>query len=246
MPPPPHPPPAEEAREPYCRDGSCCQQRRVARAADWRGRGSSLGSHGSGHQGDVLLRVVLHVAAVLGVVLRAEDVRQRGQRLDALLLRLDDGRGPRALRLALERAQVDHLAGLLGRLLLGVVLLAPPQVLRVAVRLAHVLEAHVDALLDLALAVHLVHLDTHRALSDVPDHTRAAVVELERHALVLRSVRDDVHALTHLEGAHVRREPDHTLLAEPAREEIARARAHAARLLACVTHRGRVDLRELG
>lgn len=70
----------------------------------------------------------------------------------------------------------------------------------------------------------LVDLDADGALGDVPDATGAAVVELVRHALVHRAVHLDVDVLADLVRAQVGGERDVTLLAEGAREQVARPR----------------------
>ena len=71
----------------------------------------------------------------------------------------------------------------------------------------------------------LVDLDADGALGDVPDATGAAVVELVRHALVHGAVHLDVDVVADLVGAEVGGERDVALLAEGAREEVARPRA---------------------
>ena len=71
----------------------------------------------------------------------------------------------------------------------------------------------------------LVDLDADGALGDVPDATGAAVVELVRHPLVDGAVHLDVDVVADLVGAEVGGERDVALLAEGAREEVARPRA---------------------
>ena len=73
----------------------------------------------------------------------------------------------------------------------------------------------------------LVYLDADGALGDVPDATGAAVVELVRHPLVDGAVHLDVDVVADLVGAEVGGERDVALLAEGAREEVARPRAQA-------------------
>jgi hypothetical protein len=71
----------------------------------------------------------------------------------------------------------------------------------------------------------LVDLDADGALGDVPDAAGAAVVELVRHPLVDGAVHLDVDVVADLVGAEVSGERDVPLLAEGAREEVARPRA---------------------
>jgi hypothetical protein len=71
----------------------------------------------------------------------------------------------------------------------------------------------------------LVYLDADGALGDVPDATGAAVVELVRHPLVDGAVHLDVDVVADLVGAEVGGERDVALLAEGAREQVARPRA---------------------
>ena len=59
------------------------------------------------------------------------------------------------------------------------------------------LDAHVDALDDLLLAVDFVDLDTNGPLAHVPNLARAPVVKLVRHALLLRRAADNVHLVSH-------------------------------------------------
>lgn len=65
-------------------------------------------------------------------------------------------------------------------------------------RREHVLEAHVDALLDDAAIHWLVNSHTHRPLGHVEHYTGAPVVVLERHTLVLGRVDLHVYVVTAL------------------------------------------------
>jgi hypothetical protein len=78
---------------------------------------------------------------------------------------------------------------------------------------------------DLSAPYLLIDLNADGALGDVPDASRAAVVELVRHALVDGAIHLDVDVVADLVGAQVGGERDVTLLAEGAREGVARARA---------------------
>ena len=71
----------------------------------------------------------------------------------------------------------------------------------------------------------LVDLDADGALSDVPHAAGAAVVELVRHPLVDGAVHLDIDVVADLVCAQVGGERDVPLLAEAAREEVARPRA---------------------
>jgi len=144
----------------------------------------------------------------------------------------------RALGGALERRGGALHARRLGLRLERLVRLDAIEVAQHRARWLHVLDAHVNALDNLPLPVHLVDLDADGTLVDVPDLAGAAVVELVRHALLLRRVGDDVNHVAHAvrthEGRHIGVVP---LGAEPLREEVARARAVASRALMRRTHR---------
>merc|ERR1719463_393576 len=99
-----------------------------------------------------------------------------------------------------------------------------------ALRGDHVLHAHVEVLVDDAAVDLLGHADADRALGDVVDLARAAVVVLEGHALDLGRVALDVDVVAQRVLGHVRRHLDHAPLAEGPREHVARARAAAERV----------------
>ena len=114
-----------------------------------------------------------------------------------------------------------------------------------ALRGDHVLHAHVEVLVDDAAVDLLGHADADRALGDVVDLARAAVVVLEGHALDLGRVALDVDVVAQLVLGHVRRHLDHAPLAEGPREHVARARAAAERVRHGVLSPLRVALRWL-
>ena len=143
-------------------------------------------------------------------------------------------------------------AGLLGLLLqLGVLLDAVQEVVA-ALAMLDVLNANIDALGDDSVAHALVHDHADGGLGDVvddagfsinrpsvstsiaryarPTSLNLPVVELERHTTVLRRVTLDVHDVADLVRLHVRGQVDRALLAEIAREEVARARAQTKRV----------------
>ena len=108
-------------------------------------------------------------------------------------------------------------------------LLAQKELL-LALRRAHVLDTHVQALADKTVAHLLVQLDADRAARHVPHAARAAVVVLVRHALVDRAVDDNVHEVAHLVRVQVGRQRRQAVLPEVLRELSAGASANTKRV----------------
>ncbi len=90
---------------------------------------------------------------------------------------------------------------------------------------AHVLDAQVDALAQLAVAHDLGDFDADRALVHVENDAGAAVVVAVRHAAGLRRVALDVHVVTALERRQEDGQRGDTLRLERLAEAVARARA---------------------
>lgn len=103
-------------------------------------------------------------------------VCDRCNRLGLVVLGAD---GPLLSRLDGLPLEVHLLAALLGLALLGSVLLHSDQELLTGTGKTDVLDADVDALLDVAVADLLVEDDTNGGLGDVVDDTGLAVVDLE-------------------------------------------------------------------
>mmetsp|Transcript_31967 Transcript_31967/g.83642 ORF Transcript_31967/g.83642 Transcript_31967/m.83642 type:complete len:213 (+) Transcript_31967:270-908(+) len=142
-----------------------------------------------------------------------------------------------ALGLTLESGSGGRRARLLGSRLDRLVRLDALQVARLRARRPHVLHAHVNALDNLPLAVDLVDLNADRTLADVPHAASTAVVELMRHALLLRGVGNNIDHVANLVFPHEGRQAGvATLCAELLREEIAGTRAVASRTLVSGTH----------
>ena len=97
--------------------------------------------------------------------------------------------------------------------------------LLLALGLADVLDADVDALLEDAAVDELVHTDTDGGLGNVEDDTGAAVVVLVGHTLVDGGISKDVNIVTDLDGHHVLGEVDGSLLPEVLGEHVAGTRA---------------------
>ena len=117
--------------------------------------------------------------------------------------------------------EVDPLSGSLGLLGLGVVILDPVEKLVTARGVFDVLDADVDALLHLALAVDLVDDDANGAGGNVVDDTRLSVVRLVGHTALDGTVCLDVDNVAHVVLLHVRSEGDDTLLPEGPGEHVA-------------------------
>jgi hypothetical protein len=83
----------------------------------------------------------------------------------------------------------------------------------------------VDALLHDARAHQLVDLHTDGALGHVPHDTSLTVVELVRHALLLRAASLDVDNLAELESGEVGAGLQDTVRAVVAAKQLARASA---------------------
>ena len=97
--------------------------------------------------------------------------------------------------------------------------------LLLALGLADVLDANVDALLKDAAVDELVHTDTNGGLGNIEDDTGAAVVVLVGHTLVDGGISEDVNVVTDLDGHHVLGEVDGSLLPEVLGEHVAGTRA---------------------
>ena len=121
--------------------------------------------------------------------------------------------------------QVNLLPTLTGSLLGGFVGLNTGDDLLLALGLADVLDADVDALLEDAAVDELVHTDTDGGLGNVEDDTGAAVVVLVGHTLVDGGISEDVNVVTDLDGHHVLGEVDGSLLPEVLGEHVAGTRA---------------------
>lgn len=99
------------------------------------------------------------------------------------------------------------------------------------------LDAEVDALLEVAVADDLVDDDANRRRGHVVHDAGAAVVVLVGHALLLRRVGLDVDNVTDAVDLEERRQGDRALGLEVALEHVARARAETER----VRHGERLD-----
>lgn len=115
--------------------------------------------------------------------------------------------------------------GLGGLDLGGLVLDLAAEDLLLALGLANVLDADVDAFLEDAAVHELVHADSDGRLGDVEDDAGAAVVVLVGHALVNGGIGEDVDVVSHMDGHEVLGEMDGSLLAELLSEHVARTRA---------------------
>ena len=85
----------------------------------------------------------------------------------------------------------------------------------------HVLNAHMDALLNDATSDLLVDNDTYCTLGDVPHLSSAPVIVPIRHTLVDCAVGNNVHMISNLVGGKVRRHRRETILSERFLEQIA-------------------------
>ena len=121
-------------------------------------------------------------------------------------------------RLSRKALQAHLLGSLLG--LDGVVLLHTVQVLLSALGRQDMLDLHVDSLLDDAVSHLLVHLHTHSGLGDIKNDSSASVVTLEGHTLVNSSVGHNIDVVTYVIAAHVRRERNHSVVAESSLEHV--------------------------
>jgi hypothetical protein len=126
--------------------------------------------------------------------------------------------------------EVDLNSGLGGLGLGGLVGNLAGKDLLLALGLANVLDADVDALLEDAAVDELVHTDTDGGLCNVEDDAGAAVVVLVGHTLVNGGVSEDVNVVADLDGHHVLGEVDGSLLPEVLGKHVARARAGSVRV----------------
>jgi hypothetical protein len=85
----------------------------------------------------------------------------------------------------------------------------------------HVLDAHMNPLLNDSTSDLLVDDNTYCALGDVPHLASAPVVESVRHTLVDSTVRNDVNVIANLVGGEVSGHGGKTILAERLLEKIA-------------------------
>lgn len=90
------------------------------------------------------------------------------------------------------------------------------------------LNAQVDALLEVAVADNLLDNDADSRLGDVVDNAGLSVVELVGHALLDRTVGLDVDNVADLVGLEVRRHGDGAMLLEVTREGVTSARSVTA------------------
>lgn len=111
-----------------------------------------------------------------------------------------------------------------GLLLLGILLDTAQEVVAGS-RGADVLDADVQALLEVAVVDLLIDDNTDGGLGDVVDDTSLAVVDLEGHTLLDGTVDLDIDNITDAVLAQVRGHSQRTLLAEVAAEGIAGARS---------------------
>ncbi len=119
------------------------------------------------------------------------------------------------------------LAGLLGRHLLGLVVLDPVEEVLPALGVLDVLDADGDALGQDPALDPLVDDDAQRVLGHVEDAPGLAVVGLVRHALLEGAVALDVDDVADLVGAQVGGEVLDALALVGAREHVSRAAAVA-------------------
>lgn len=85
---------------------------------------------------------------------------------------------------------------------------------------ANMLNSDVNSLGDNSASVLLVNDNSDGMLSDIKNATSLSVVELVRHALVDRSVSDNVHEVSLLVSLHDFREMDWSVLSEALAEEV--------------------------
>lgn len=111
-----------------------------------------------------------------------------------------------------------------GLLLLGVLLDTAEEVVARA-RGLDVLDADVQALLEVAVVYLFIDNNTDRRFGDVVDDTSLAVVNLEGHTLLDGTVDLDIDDVTNAVLAQVRAQGQRTLLAKVAAEGIASARS---------------------
>eukprot|EP00315_Gephyrocapsa_oceanica_P041451 CAMPEP_0185473764 /NCGR_PEP_ID=MMETSP1366-20130426/1654_1 /TAXON_ID=38817 /ORGANISM="Gephyrocapsa oceanica, Strain RCC1303" /LENGTH=185 /DNA_ID=CAMNT_0028080645 /DNA_START=191 /DNA_END=749 /DNA_ORIENTATION=+ len=151
-------------------------------------------------------RRALLVAGLAGVadgnlLERLEDIRHGRERVDLLtegLAQVEQEALAGALGLPLELRGGAGRARRLGSALLLFVQLDPVQVAEPRLGGPQVLHAHMDALDELFLPVHLVHLNTDGTARHVPHSAGAAVVELVRHALLLARVAHNIDGVANL------------------------------------------------
>lgn len=93
----------------------------------------------------------------------------------------------------------------------------------VALARLDVLNADVDALLDVTVTDLLVDDDTQSTRGNVEDDTSLSVIESVGHTLLASRVGLDIHIVTDLVSLHVGGQGDHTMLAKVASEQVASA-----------------------
>jgi len=94
------------------------------------------------------------------------------------------------------------------------------EVLQSALGRLDVLHTDVNSLLDNAVSHLLVHLHTHRSLSDIEHNSSASMISLEGHTLVNRSVGLNVNVVSILVTTHVSGERNHSVLAKVSLEHV--------------------------
>ena len=104
------------------------------------------------------------------------------------------------------------------------------QNLLLALGFAHVLDAHVNALLDDPSVHFLVDAHSDRTLGYVEDDSGATVVRLVRHALVNGGIGENVDVVTDFDVHQVLRQMDGSALAELLGKHVARTRPGSVRV----------------
>lgn len=116
---------------------------------------------------------------------------------------------------------MNVLAGLLRGFSPGCVFLYPSDEFFTAFRVMDVLNADVDALLDVPVADLLVDNDADGGLGDVVDDAGLAMVDLVWHTLLLGAVASDIDDVSNLVLLQVSRQRNHARILEATGEGIA-------------------------